>query len=274
MSRVTAAFDELRKKREKGLVVYLTAGDPDLAHSLAYLEAAADGGADLLEVGVPFSDPTADGPTIQAAAARALGGGTTVTAVLDLVARFRARRETPVVLFGYYNPFLRYGTDRLCRDAAAAGADAFLVVDLPCEESGEMAPAARREGLDWIPLATPTTGADRLAALSKGGSGFLYLVSVTGITGARTDLPPGLSGWVRKVKGAVTLPVAVGFGISTPEQARSAGQNADAVVVGSAIVSRIERLGASPRLVPEVSAFAASLADAVKGGGVTAGGVD
>jgi tryptophan synthase alpha chain len=264
MSRIEATFEALRRKKEKGLVVYLTAGDPDARHSLSYLEAAAEGGADLIELGVPFSDPTADGPTIQAAAARALGGGMTVPGVLELAARFREKHDTPLVLFGYYNPFLRYGAARLCRDAAKAGADGFLVVDLPAEESGEMAPEARKAGLDWIALATPTTGEERLAAIAKGGSGFLYVVSVTGITGARTALPPGLSAWVRKVKGHVSLPVAVGFGISTPEMARAAAMHADAVVVGSAAVSIVAKHGKGPGGPRELSKFVAALKGALR----------
>src|SRR5512139_1640726 len=158
MSEIDGAFRRLRSAGEKGLVVYLTAGDPTPAASLSYLRAAADGGADILEVGIPFSDPTADGPTIQAASRRAIDGGMTPAGALALVSSFRRTHGTPVVLFGYFNPFLSYGVRRLCREAREAGADGFLVVDLPPEESGEMRPAVRKAGLDWIPLATPTSG--------------------------------------------------------------------------------------------------------------------
>ncbi len=245
MSRIDDAFRSLAREGGKGLVVYLTAGDPSPAASLSYLRAAADGGADILEVGIPFSDPTADGPTIQAASRRAIDGGMTPAGALALVAALRRTHGTPVVLFGYYNPFLSYGIPRLCRDARSAGADGFLVVDLPPEESGEMRPQVRDMGMDWIPLATPTSGGARIRRAAAEGSGFLYLVSVTGITGARKALPPGLAAWTRAVKAGTPLPVAVGFGISTPAMARDATRFADAAVVGSACVRVVERHGAS-----------------------------
>ncbi len=245
MSRIDDAFRSLAREGGKGLVVYLTAGDPSPAASLSYLRAAADGGADILEVGIPFSDPTADGPTIQAASRRAIDGGMTPAGALALVAALRRTHGTPVVLFGYYNPFLSYGIPRLCRDARSAGADGFLVVDLPPEESGEMRPQVREKGMDWIPLATPTSGGARIRRAAAEGSGFLYLVSVTGITGARKALPPGLAAWTRAVKAGTPLPVAVGFGISTPAMARDATRFADAAVVGSACVRVVERHGAS-----------------------------
>ncbi len=245
MSRIDEAFRSLARDGGKGLVVYLTAGDPSPTASLSYLRAAADGGADILEVGIPFSDPTADGPTIQAASRRAIGGGMTPARAIALVAELRRTHGTPVVLFGYYNPFLSYGIPRLCRDARSAGADGFLVVDLPPEESREMRPRVREGGMDWIPLATPTSGPARIRRAAAEGSGFLYLVSVTGITGARKALPPGLAAWTRSVKAGTRLPVAVGFGISTPAMARDATRFADAAVVGSACVRVVERHGAS-----------------------------
>ncbi|MEK6778515.1 MAG: tryptophan synthase subunit alpha [Candidatus Deferrimicrobiota bacterium] len=250
MSRIDAAFATLRERDEKGLVVYLTAGDPDARASLSYLRAAADGGADILEVGIPFSDPMADGPTIQAASRRALGNGMTVGAALSLLSGFRKTHSTPVVIFGYYNPFLRYGIPAFCRDSRAAGADGALVVDLPLEESGEMAPDLRREGLDWIPLVSPTSGEERIRRSVAEGSGFLYLISVTGITGVRKALPPNIAAWTRKVKALSPLPVAVGFGIATPSMARAATRHADAAVVGSACVKVVETHGAS-RTGPE-----------------------
>jgi tryptophan synthase alpha chain len=246
MRRIESAFASLSGSGRKGLIVYLTAGDPGPRASLEYLKAAADGGADILEVGVPFSDPMADGPVIQAASRRALQAGMTPAAALSHVAAFRKSHETPVVLFGYYNPFLQYGAPRFCRDAREAGADGILVVDLPLEESAEMAPEAREAGLDWIPLASPTSGPDRIRRAAAAGSGFLYLISVTGITGLRKALPPGIAGWTRGVKAQVPLPVAVGFGIATPGTARSAARHADAAVVGSACVKVVERHGSSP----------------------------
>jgi len=245
MSRIDETFVSLRGKGEKGLVVYLTAGDPDPRASLSYLRAAADGGADILEVGIPFSDPMADGPTIQAASRRALDKGMSVTAALSLISGFRRTHSTPIVIFGYFNPFLRYGIRAFCRDSREAGADGALVVDLPLEESDEMAPDLRREGLDWITLVSPTSGERRIRRAVSGGSGFLYLISVTGITGVRKSLPPEMAAWTRKVKALSTLPVAVGFGISTPSMARAATAHADAAVVGSACVKVVETHGAS-----------------------------
>lgn len=245
MSRIEDVFGRLSRSGEKGLIVYLTAGDPTPEASLEYLCAAAEAGADIIEVGMPFSDPMADGPTIQAASRRSLAAGTTVGVALSLVSSFRERHGTPVVLFGYFNPFLRYGVSRFCRDARRSGADGVLVVDLPVEESGEMAPAAASAGLDWIALAAPTSGRERVRRASASGSGFLYLVSVTGITGTRTRLPPGLAAWTREMKRHARLPVAVGFGISTPAMARSAARHADAAVVGSACVKVVERYGTS-----------------------------
>jgi len=245
VSRIDGTFTSLVQRGEKGLVVYLTAGDPDGRTSLSYLRAAADGGADLIEVGIPFSDPMADGPTIQAAARRALDAGMTSGRALSLISGFRRTHPTPVVVFGYYNPFFRYGARRFCRDARDAGADGILVVDLPYEESQEMLPEIRRAGMDWVPLVSPTSGPDRIRRAVALGSGFLYLISVTGITGARKALPPGFAGWARAVKRHSSLPVAVGFGISTPGMARAAARTADAAVVGSACVKVVETHGAS-----------------------------
>lgn len=264
MSRIDDAFRKLATSGEKGLIVYLTAGDPTPEASLAYLSAAAEGGADIIEVGMPFSDPMADGPTIQAASRRSLSAGMTVGGALSLVSAFRERHGTPVVLFGYFNPFLQYGIPRFCRDAGRAGADAVLVVDLPVEESAEMAPAAKAAGLDWIALAAPTSGRERVRRASATGSGFLYLISVTGITGARTSLPAGVASWTREVKRHARLPVAVGFGISTPAMARSAARHADAAVVGSACVKVVERYGASRTGPTALRRFVRSLKQAMR----------
>jgi tryptophan synthase alpha chain len=264
VSAIESAFRRLRAAGEKGLVVYLTAGDPTAAASLSYLRAAADAGADILEVGVPFSDPTADGPTIEAASRRALSGGMTVPGALALVRAFRKTHGTPVVLFGYYNPFLRYGLPRLFRDARRAGVDGFLVVDLPFEEAGEAAPAMRAAGLDWIPLAAPTSGSARVRAADRAGSGFLYLVSVTGVTGERESLPAGMAAWTRKIRRVAKLPVAVGFGISSPRMAREAARHADAAVVGSACVKIVERMGRGRRGPAELSRFVHALKTALR----------
>ena len=264
MTRIDAAFRRLRASGERGLVVYLTAGDPTPAASLRYLRAAADAGSDILEVGVPFSDPTADGPTIEAASRRALSAGMNVAGALELVRRFRRTHATPVVLFGYYNPFHRYGWTSLCRDAREAGVDGFLVVDLPFEERGEALPAIRKAGLDWIPLAAPTSGMARVRAVDRAGSGFLYLISVTGVTGVRKALPAEVASWTRKVAEATRLPVAVGFGISSPAMAAAATRHADAAVVGSACVKIVERYGRGSRGPAELSRFVRSLKKALR----------
>ena len=264
MTRIDAAFRRLRASGERGLVVYLTAGDPTPAASLRYLRAAADAGSDILEVGVPFSDPTADGPTIEAASRRALSAGMNVAGALELVRRFRRTHATPVVLFGYYNPFHRYGWTSLCRDARGAGVDGFLVVDLPFEERGEALPAIRKAGLDWIPLAAPTSGMARVRAVDRAGSGFLYLISVTGVTGVRKALPPEVAAWTRKVAEVTRLPVAVGFGISSPAMAAAATRHADAAVVGSACVKIVERYGRGSRGPAELSRFVRSLKKALR----------
>jgi tryptophan synthase alpha chain len=264
MTRIDAAFRRLRASGERGLVVYLTAGDPTPAASLRYLRAAADAGSDILEVGVPFSDPTADGPTIEAASRRALSAGMNVAGALELVRRFRRTHATPVVLFGYYNPFHRYGWTSLCRDARGAGVDGFLVVDLPFEERGEALPAIRKAGLDWIPLAAPTSGMARVRAVDRAGSGFLYLISVTGVTGVRKALPAEVASWTRKVAEATRLPVAVGFGISSPAMAAAATRHADAAVVGSACVKIVERYGRGSRGPAELSRFVRSLKKALR----------
>ena len=264
MTAIDAAFRRLRASGERGLVVYLTAGDPTSAASLRYLRAAADAGADIIEVGVPFSDPTADGPTIASASRRALLSGMTVSGTLELVRRFRVTHATPVVLFGYFNPFHRYGWPSLCRDAREAGVDGFLVVDLPFEERGEVLPAIRKTGLDWIPLVAPTSGMARVRMVDHAGSGFLYLISVTGVTGVRKSFPPEMAAWTRQVANATRLPVAVGFGISSPAMAAAATRHADAAVVGSACVKIVERNGRGPRGPAELSRFVRSLKKALR----------
>ncbi|GAB4231237.1 MAG: tryptophan synthase subunit alpha [Deltaproteobacteria bacterium] len=264
MSAIDATFRRLRDRGEKGLVVYLTAGDPSPAASLRYLRAAAGAGADILEVGVPFSDPTADGPTIEAASRRALSSGMTVSGALDLVRAFRKTNETPIVLFGYYNPLYRYGWPSLCRDARRSGVDGVLVVDLPIEETGEVLPSIRREGLDWIPLAAPTSGIPRVRRADRTGSGFLYLISVTGVTGVRDALPPEAAGWTRNISRVARLPVAVGFGISTPAMAKAATRHADAAVVGSACVRIVGKYGRDLRGPSELSKFVRSVKTALR----------
>ncbi|MCL2102686.1 MAG: tryptophan synthase subunit alpha [Syntrophorhabdaceae bacterium] len=264
MNAIAGAFRKLGETEEKGLVVYLTAGDPDFKSSLSYFRAVADGGADILEVGVPFSDPTADGPTIEAASRRALAGGMSVTRALELVHELRKTHSTPVVLFGYYNPFFRYGQKQLWKDARAAGVDGFLVVDLPYEEAGAAIEETRSEGLCWIPLAAPTSGMERIREFDRAGSGFMYLISITGVTGVKKEFPPEMLSWSKKVKSAVKLPLAVGFGISTPAMAAIAARHADAAIVGSACVKIVEKNGKSSGGPAKLGKFIRSLKSALR----------
>jgi tryptophan synthase alpha chain len=240
VSQIASVFAALRARGEAAFVPYFTAGDPDLATSEALVRAAVAEGADAIELGVPFSDPMADGPVLQRSAGRALHAGTTLPRVLELVARLRATISQPLILFGYYNPFFRYGVAELARDAAAAGADGLLCVDLPPEEAHDLRRAARSAELDLIALLAPTTPPARIRTIARTASGFLYFVSVLGTTGARTDLPPSLPDWVRRVRQTTELPVGVGFGVSRPEQAAWIAGFADAVIIGSAIARCVE----------------------------------
>ena len=260
LSRLEARFADLATRGEKALVTYVTAGDPDLERSYEVLEALARAGADIIELGVPFSDPTADGPAIQRAATRALQAGMTVPRVLGLVRRLRAAgHDQPVILFGYYNPFLQYGPEAIARDAKAAGADGFLIVDLPPEEAGEFHAACRAAGLALIYLLTPTSGADRVAAVKAVAGGFVYYVSRTGVTGAATTDLGEVGALAGRMRAAVGLPVCVGFGIARPDQVAELRDAADGVVVGSALVERVERLGQGQGTVAEIEALVREL---------------
>ncbi|RMF23288.1 MAG: tryptophan synthase subunit alpha [Deltaproteobacteria bacterium] len=225
------------------LVPFLTVGDPDLETSREAILAAAEGGADLIELGVPFSDPIADGPVIQAASQRALAAGASLPRVLETVSWLRERSDVPVILFGYANPFFRYGEQALARDAAAAGVDGLLVVDLPPEEAAATVAACRSVGIDRIFLLAPTSDEARMKAVARVASGFVYFVSVTGVTGARTAAPSGIEAQVEQVRRMTGLPVGVGFGISTGEQAASVARYADLVIVGSALVRTVHEAG-------------------------------
>jgi tryptophan synthase alpha chain len=243
-SRITSTFERLRARGERGLVTYVTAGDPDLARSGELIRAVARAGADVVEVGVPFSDPTADGPVIQAAMQRALAAGTTLSSVLTLVGELRQDLDVPVVLFGYYNPVFVRGPARFAREARAAGADGVLVVDLPPEEAGELCGPLAAEGLDYVPLVAPTSTPARVRRALVAAAGFVYYVSLTGVTGTAIADFDDAQARVGELRQAAGLPVAVGFGITTPDDARRVGTFADAVVVGSAIVRAAERGGA------------------------------
>ncbi len=249
------------------LVTFVCGGDPSPELTPAILEALVEGGADILELGMPFSDPMADGPSIQAGNLRALGAGVTLAKLLAIVSGFRARdAETPLVLMGYVNPVLAYGPERFARDAAAAGVDGVILVDLPPEEADEVAPHLAAQGLHLIRLATPTTDDRRLPTVLAGASGFLYHVAVAGITGANSAAEAEVAAAVARLKASTRLPVAVGFGVRTPAQAAMVAAHADAVVVGSAIVDLIgEAAARGANDVPgEVRAFVARLAAAVR----------
>lgn len=245
MSRIAATFDALRAQGRRALIPFVMAGDPSLEATAAFLGQFAASGADLLEIGVPFSDPVADGPTNQRAAQRALERGTTLPAVLDMVAAVRGRLEQPVVLLSYYNPVLRFGLEAFARRAADAGVDGVVVPDLPPEEGDPLMAAAGPAGLDAIFLAAPTSTDARLARVAAASRGFVYCVSLLGVTGVRADLAADAGDLVRRLRRHTALPLCVGFGISTPEHARQVAAVADGVIVGSAVVALIEREGAS-----------------------------
>ncbi len=251
MNRIDAKFSELREAGRKGLVGYLTAGDPDIAASEKSIIAAVKNGVDVLELGMPFSDPTADGPTIQAAGKRALDAGMTVTKLLAMAGRIRHVSDVPIVLFGYANPFFSYGYERCCRDAAEAGVDGMLIVDLPFEEADELRCHLDKHDLYYVPLIAPTTGSERIGKVLEGARGFVYYIMVTGVTGAREQMATGLEDRVKTLKGLTDLPLAVGFGVSNGEQARLAAKKADAVVVGSALV-KAAQAGTLESLVSEL----------------------
>lgn len=241
MSRLATRFSALQQKHSKALVTFITAGDPDLTATEETIHLLEESGADVIELGVPFSDPMADGPTIQLSSERALASGTTLRGIMDVVTRVRTRSQIPIILMGYLNPVHAYGYDNFCRDAAEAGIDGVLLVDMPPEESRELTIPARQHGLDVIFLLTPTSDAARISAVDRLGSGFIYYVTVTGVTGARTSVSGTLAQELSRVKQTISLPVMAGFGISTPEQAAEVGQLADGVVVGSAIVKLFEQ---------------------------------
>jgi tryptophan synthase alpha chain len=256
-TRISRRFAELRETGELGIIAYIVAGDPSLDASLRYVLALAEAGADVIELGVPFSDPLADGPTIQRGAERALKAGTTLANVLDLVRRIRQTSEVPVVLFGYYNPFFQMGLEKFAAAASAAGADGVLTTDLTPEESEEYRRAMAAHGLDTVFLGAPTSTDERLKKISDCSSGFLYLISRTGVTGAKEALPDDLPALLRRTRAITQLPIAVGFGISLPGHVSVLGGLADAAVVGSALVSEIEQ-------AKSVDAGAAALADRVR----------
>jgi tryptophan synthase alpha chain len=264
MSRIRNCFGQLKKGGETALIPFFMAGDPDLAVTRELVLAAVDAGADLIELGVPFSDPTADGPVLQRSATRALQRGASLGRVLELVGDLRREIDTPIILFGYYNPIFHYGPARLAADAKNAGVDGFLVVDLPPEEAGELWRPVRSEGLDVIFLLTPTSDEKRVSVVLKKASGFVYYVSMTGVTGSKAIEATDVRQAVEGLRDRCRLPIGVGFGISSAEAAREVAEFADAVVVGSAIMRLVETQRGDPRLVELVGAFIRELKDATR----------
>ncbi|HEY9724708.1 MAG TPA: tryptophan synthase subunit alpha [Oscillatoriaceae cyanobacterium] len=266
MSRISTTFSRLADRDERALVAYVTVGDPDLETSYQVIETLCRAGADVLELGVPFSDPTADGPVIQRSSVRALAAGTTPGAILALVRRMRAAgHEQPVILFGYYNPFLQYGLARLAEDAAAAGVDGFLTVDLPPEEAGPFHAACQAHALDLIALLTPTSTPARVEAVRRIAGGFVYYVSRTGVTGAKVDGLENVNAQVARMQAALPLPICVGFGVAEPSQVAELGRQADGVVVGSAIVSMVERLGCGEETLEGIERIVRALKQPIAG---------
>jgi tryptophan synthase alpha chain len=256
LSRIGDAFASLPARRRTRLIAFLTVGYPSVDDTLRLVPALIEGGADLIELGVPFSDPLAEGPTIQRSSHHALQEGVTPRVCLDVVAALRRRGvETPLILMGYYNPLLAYGLQEFCRDAAAAGADGLIAVDLPPEESHPLRDACRAHSLDLIYLLAPTSSDERIEQVARLASGFVYCVSVTGVTGARDELPAGLSAFLARVRARIPLPIAVGFGISKPKHFRAVGRIAEAAVIGSAIIDEIDRSDRS-QVVGKVKRYA------------------
>lgn len=267
-TRIDTKFAALKAENRPGLVTYFMGGDPDYATSLAIMKSLPEAGADIIELGMPFSDPMADGPAIQAAGLRALKGGQTLRKTLQMAKDFRqSDNETPIVMMGYYNPIYVYGVERFLVDAKASGVDGLIVVDLPPEMDEELCLPALRAGLNFIRLATPTTDDKRLPAVLANTSGFVYYVSMTGITGSALTDTSKVALAVKRIKGHTKLPIAVGFGVKTAEQAKVIGQSADAVVVGSAIVQQIaSSLGKDGKAGPQTVDLVATMVRALSSG--------
>lgn len=259
MARIAERFQQLRARDERALIPFLTAGHPDLATTEAVVLAIARAGADAVEIGVPFSDPIAEGPTIQRSSQCALRGGTTLRRILDLVKRLRSQVDCPLLLMGYANPFLALGERHFVEAARAAGVDGLIVADLPPEEGESLFALAERHGIDPVLLAAPTTTDQRLAKLAARTRGFLYYVSLTGVTGARSQLAPELAERLRGIRRTLAVPLCVGFGVSTPEHARAIGRVADGVIVGSALVDRIAEAPSREAAAEEAARFVAAL---------------
>jgi len=264
MGRIGDKFETLRGRKEKALIVYLTAGDPSLSVTMKLIFGLEKAGVDILEIGVPFSDPTADGPVIQAASQRALKAGTTLEGVLNLVTEVRKVSEIPIVLFGYFNPIFAYGVKKFAHTARRAGVDGVLVVDLPYEEAKELRIYTDPVGIDFISLIAPTTGKERLTKIAADATGFLYYISITGITGTAAPKIDNIKTEVGKIRKITRLPIAVGFGISKPQQAWEIARFTDGVVIGSAVVRLIDENKNNPDLVKIVSNYVSEIKKALR----------
>ncbi|MFH1877909.1 MAG: tryptophan synthase subunit alpha [Candidatus Omnitrophota bacterium] len=264
MNRINAAFERLAREKKKAFIPYVTAGDPDMAMSKKIVEALSHSGADIIELGIPFSDPLADGPTIQKAIHRSLASGCKVHKVFGMVRELRKKVSVPLVFMTYYNIVFNYGVLRFIRDARSAGADGLIVPDLPMEESGDLIRAAREKDFCVVMLTAPTTYPERFIKIAELSNGFIYYVSLTGVTGTRKDLSGDIRGKIREIKKLTSKPVCVGFGVSTPAQAHDICEEADGVIVGSALIKIIEKNILNKKLMlSEISGFAESLAVSV-----------
>lgn len=259
MGRIAGAFERLKLQGKKGFIPFITAGDPDLASTEKLLVVLANSGATVIELGVPFSDPMADGPVIQRASERALSHGFGLQEIFDTVARARKKIDTPIILFSYYNPLLQYGLKDVAKAAREAGLDGVLVTDLTPEEAGEFEAELRAQGLDMIFLVAPTSTDERLQLVAQRASGFIYAVSRAGVTGAQASVSEEAERLVQRMRRFTELPIAVGFGVSNAQQVREVNRYADAVVVGSAIVAEMERIGQGPDLAGQVAKFLTEL---------------
>ena len=259
MNRIDKTFKELRKRKKKAFIAFITSGDPNLATTEKLVVAFADAGVDIVELGVPFSDPLADGPTIQAASQRALAKGVTLKKILVTVKRIRTKTEIPIALMTYYNPIFCMGEDKFVREAAKAGLDGVIIPDLPLEEGNSLTRAARKAGIDNILFVAPTTEQSRLKTIAKAAAGFIYYISLAGVTGERKALPSDIVSHVRKIKKMTGTPVCVGFGVSSAAQVRQIQSVADGVIVGSAIIRKVKEFRGEPRLVDKVGAYVTTL---------------
>ncbi len=264
MGRIGDAFAQAQSENRAALVIYLCAGDPDLQTTEKLVVAAAEAGADVIELGVPFSDPTADGPAIQRAAERALRGGTTLAKVLDTVRAIRRHTDVPILLFGYYNPILGYGEEKLVEDAVQSGVDGFLIVDLPPEESEGLLRPATARGLDFVPLVAPTSSAGRIAQAGEVATSFVYYVSMTGVTGAQATDLQNAARRAEELQRELDRPVALGFGVKTREDVATVAPHVDGVVVGSAVVRAIEDAPSAEAAVAAVRDLVAGLTDGLR----------